>query len=436
MNRRNFIKVAGAFTLGNLFFGCADIDAKKIPDKEPTEMLSANYDGLFPQHEPLGKGVGVNPGRVVWTYSPQAVNWESGCWWEFKNFDATKIQNMIDDGISALGGDKNPAASWKKLFNYQQGERLAIKINMNGAGWGGLNDEHTNNAFTNPVALRALLISLVEDAKIPADCITVYDTTRNIPDFMKKFCSEGILQNVNFQDSTSTQADKNFPVRWSRNFSGETSYLPTCVTRADYLINFADLKGHSMNGITLTAKNHFGSFINSDRRAAPVVAGLHEFVHAGGMNFYTPLVDLIANYQLGAKTFLYVLDGLIVSPSEGATTLVNSDNTKWFSEPFNGNFTSSLFFSQDPIAIDSVGADFLANEPTLQKYNSVIRNNPNVENYLHEATTASSGTKYLDGNGKSIENLGVHEHWNNCREKKYSRNLGKSEGIELIFLQI
>ena len=32
-------------------------------------------------------------------------------------------------------------------------------------------------------------------------------------------------------------------------------------------------------------------------------------------------------------------------------------------------------------------------------------------------------------------NLSVHGHWNNSEEKKYSRNLEKSKGIELIYLK-
>jgi hypothetical protein len=31
-----------------------------------------------------------------------------------------------------------------------------------------------------------------------------------------------------------------------------------------------------------------------------------------------------------------------------------------------------------------------------------------------------------------VESLGVHEHWNNARDKQYSRNLGKKQGIELV----
>ncbi len=31
-----------------------------------------------------------------------------------------------------------------------------------------------------------------------------------------------------------------------------------------------------------------------------------------------------------------------------------------------------------------------------------------------------------------MTSLGVHEHWNNPVDKQYSRNLGTSEGIELV----
>lgn len=45
---------------------------------------------------------------------------------------------------------------------------------------------------------------------------------------------------------------------------------------------------------------------------------------------------------------------------------------------------------------------------------------------------APSGTAYTDSRGHTVSNLGVHEHWNNSTQRQYSRNLGKSEGIELI----
>ena len=89
------------------------------------------------------------------------------------------------------------------------------------------------------------------------------------------------------------------------------------------------------------------------------------------------------------------------------------------------------------MAIDSVGADFLMNEPAVTQRNGALRNNAAVENYLHEAglvSAAPSGTVYTDSQGHTVTNLGVHEHWNNSTEKQYSRNLGEDEGIELVQL--
>lgn len=132
------------------------------------------------------------------------------------------------------------------------------------------------------------------------------------------------------------------------------------------------------------------------------------------MDMYTVLVDLMANYQLGEKTMLYMLDGLIAAPRESVP--ITDENAKWKQSPFNNAYTSSVFFSQDPVAIDSVGADFLMNEPTVINYNQVLKNNPNVENYLHEAAligNAPSKTVYYNGKGDIVTNLGVREHWNN-----------------------
>lgn len=192
-----------------------------------------------------------------------------------------------------------------------------------------------------------------------------------------------------------------------------------------------NLKGHSY-GITLCGKNHFGSFINGNALRPPEGANLHQCLTKSEMGIYSPLVDLIANSDLGGKTVLYMLDAIICAPSEGAS--ITEKNSKWKQAPFDDYYTASIFVSQDPVAIDSVGADFLNNEPTITKNNIVAKDITN-ENYLHEAgliSNAPSETNYSDGNGHNVENLGVHEHWNDSVEKLYSRNLGKDEGIELI----
>ena len=61
-----------------------------------------------------------------------------------------------------------------------------------------------------------------------------------------------------------------------------------------------------------------------------------------------------------------------------------------------------------------------------------------AEDYLHEAAQADdprSETFYdpnHPGDEERLASLGVHEHWNNPEDKKYSRNLGTGEGIELV----
>lgn len=47
---------------------------------------------------------------------------------------------------------------------------------------------------------------------------------------------------------------------------------------------------------------------------------------------------------------MYILDALICAPSEGASITVQ--NSKWKQPPFNGDYTSSIFVSQDPVAIN------------------------------------------------------------------------------------
>ena len=81
---------------------------------------------------------------------------------------------------------------------------------------------------------------------------------------------------------------------------------------------------------------------------------------------------------------------------------------------------ASIFVSQDGVAIESVGFDFV---------NAEWGCDPFTDNLMHEAALANnppSGKKY------GPVSLGVHEHWNNSTEKKYSRNLGKKEAVELV----
>lgn len=438
ISRRDFLKASIATALAS-------------PSVRQVKAMANNKNtSLFPSHEPLGNGIGVHPGRVVWMHDPQAVAWDgNGYWWQPENFAEDTVLAMVRSGIRKLTEEPNPAAAWQTLFfwhnkyrgkdgGYRPGQKIAIKANMNGAG-AYFDDQkgETHESYANPVLLEALLFSLISDGNIAPSDITLYDAGRIFPEYLREMCSKDILRGVHFRHrnpggSLDAVADKAASVKWAQAISGSESYLPVCVTEADYLVNLANLKGHSY-GFTLCGKNHFGSIVNEDRLRTPQHAGLHPHVSSCKMGDYAVLTDLMANRQLGGKTILYILDALITAPGE--STGINLKNSLWRQQPFNGHFASSLFFSQDPVAIDSVGADFLVNEPVMLENNPTLRRNHGIENYLHEAALISSppsGTVYSDGYGKTVGNLGVHEHWNNAKEKKYSRNLGKSEGIELV----
>ena len=90
---------------------------------------------------------------------------------------------------------------------------------------------------------------------------------------------------------------------------------------------------------------------------------------------------------------------------------------------------SAPIVSLDAVAIDSVGFDFLTSAwPDLPDI-------ANADNHLRESALANdppSETVYdPERDGIRCRSLGLHKHWNNGTDKKYSRNLGKAQGIEL-----
>ena len=183
------------------------------------------------------------------------------------------------------------------------------------------------------------------------------------------------------------------------------------------------LKGHVGQGITLCAKNYYGvtSIFNDWHLNA------HDNFNQDreGKAIYLTFVDFLGHKDLGGKTMLFLIDGLYGSK------LVNGEpKPKWKMAPFNNDWACSLFASQDGVAIDAVGLDFLRYEwPDAPDMNY-------AEMFLIEAAQANnppSKTFYDPERDKTgLKSLGAYEHWNNADEKKYSRNFGLNKGIELI----
>ncbi len=402
--------------------------------------------------KPIGRPRGIHPGRVVWIHDPGVTAWEGpgdGFWWDGDRVKQDRVDAMMAHAVCELTGESKPAQAWDKLFRhlnqargkgdvgYRAGEKIAIKPNWVGMIYREGHVDPKTYTFirrqdymnTAPQMIIALLGQLTGAGVKQAD-ITVCDTLAYaVNEFHGPLHSA--FPGVRFEDYAGEfgrikVSSSTVPLYWScRPQTESQDFLPTCFAEADYLVNFANFKAHMGSGVTLCAKNHFGSLVRW-----PVQKGYYD-MHPGGFSkqtgIYRPLVDLMGHAHLGGKTVLYLIDGLFsgLHPRDPAPQ-------RMATPPFNGHWACSLFASQDPVAIDSVALDF------LQAEWADYPRQAGVDDYLREAALADdppSGTFYDPDHATTaarLTSLGVHEHWNNPQEKKYSRNLGSAEGIELV----
>ena len=90
---------------------------------------------------------------------------------------------------------------------------------------------------------------------------------------------------------------------------------------------------------------------------APGYYDLHPNISQPELGVYRTLVDLMGHPHIGGRTILYLVDGLYAGRHPKSLSPIELRTA-----PFNDDSSSSLFVSQDPVAIDSVGFDFLWTE--------------------------------------------------------------------------
>ncbi len=428
-------------------------------------------DNLFAPNRPMGKAQGILPGRVCWAWNPASTN--PGCkntplskddpsikydaWFMDKNTNQEAVDKMLAAGLCSMTGKSKPAEAWDALFRYHnrkqakgsvpylKGEKIYIKLNRTTAS-GGMGPDYRRRediplplAFeTSPQLVLSMLRQLVGTAGVPQECIYVGDAMRNIyQDEYIKYYKE--FPQVNYLSSLGAEAGR---IRCSESSKDLIFYsdnktvmtgagsdkIYTVLEDAEYLINLAAMKGHGIAGITLCAKNHFGT--HTRRSASHLHPGLIN-KNTQGYGRYRVLVDLMGNKHTGDKNLFYILDALW-SGSDW-----NGLPVRFQMAPFNNHWSSSLLMSLDPVAIESVAYDFLRTEFSFPEHTVPHILQPGVDDYLHQAADTANrpaGIVYApNGDGKSIpESLGVHEHWNNPTDKQYSKNLRTGEGIELV----
>jgi hypothetical protein len=441
LTRRSVLN-AGLAALATAATGAAQVSPRTTGPSRDTTDDPPFKTPVEPANSPLGTGKGIHPGRVSWIHQPAVATWDgkTGNWWDDASTDPRRVQEMVSAGLRSLTGERGDKEAWKALFTffhdsrklpgsgYKPGEKIAVKVNSNQDRPGAWRQ---GAGMPTPQVLYSLVHQLITVAGVPGQDITLYDASRYVGDPIYdriRANPDPNFQAVRFEVSqrmagngrVEALPDKANPVKFSKT-DVPTAYLPQCVTGAKYLLNVALARAHGLMGVTAAAKNMFGSVYFEGSGFTP--RPLHDFASRDlPMGSYNCLVDLFAHKHLGGKTLLFLNDFIYVAESQNVRVI------KY--ESFGDHWCSSLFFSQDPVAIDSVALDFIRNEPRATE----CRGKP--ENYMHEAALAEkapSGTLYdPSGERKPAASLGVHEHWNNPEKKQYSRNLGKREGIELV----
>jgi hypothetical protein len=433
-------------------------------------------------NDPIGEEKGIFPGRVVWVHDPEATN--ENCtpnkyrsdhgWFLPENNDQNVIDHMLDTAVKVISGQTTVAAAWDTIFKcnnnqrgkgnvgYQTGEVIFIKVNRTSSyGIQYPSYEPGSGLYdiseTSPQLILSLLRHLVNEVGVAEDDIYIGDPQKHIyshdytlwygefPDIHyldHDWTTSGRELVVAGHDSVIYYSDSGAVLRadaWNWPPTGDPIYADsfyTILEDCDYLINVPTLKGHKRAGMTLFAKNHFGSHIRVN--ASHLHCGLvnpDENVNNGierpGYGLYRVLVDLMGYSLLRKKNLIFLMDALWSAGWEIDIP------TKWVSQPFNNDWSSSIFISQDNVAIESVGYDFLQLEYTEAKHpGRAYIQMDGVDDYLRQAADSTCWpTDFIydpENDGSPIPSLGVHEHWNDSINKQYSRDLGGGYGIELI----
>jgi len=436
------------FTLASLLIVVALFSFSSAEEQNEAEMVDASY---FQANEPIGDAKGIFPGRVVWVHNPDVTNEymsnTSNDYWAMDiNCDQALVDSMLSSGIRRIGGKADVKQAWDGVFKYfnnnhgkglkayTPGEKFAIKINLTNSC---CVTKAPDRIDASPQMVLGILHQLIEIVGVPQADIWIGDNYRKFRDEYYNKC-HSVYPDVHYVDGTGGNGrEQTVPAGQILKFSDKknTASIPQHYVNASYFINMSCLKTHDEGGITLAAKNHQGTILKSGDPASNQSAYYMHYSlprNLTGNLKYRHMVDYMGHKELGGKTLLYIIDGLWAGKSWQGWL------EKWQMEPFNNDYPSSIFMSQDPVAIESVGYDFLleeyASKPEEEQYPYLS----GADDYLLQASDPANWPvspaviKYdPEGDGSILTSLGVYEHWNNAIDKKYSRDLGTGTGIEL-----
>ena len=228
--------------------------------------------------------------------------------------DAEQVAWMLAAGMGSIFGVEDPSEAWRKLFGPD--DVVGIKVNCIA---GAQLSSHPN--------VVAAIISELKGVGVPEEKIIVWDRKSG------ELAKAGYTINVDgpgvkrYGTKGAAGYEKNATRKGS--FKGRLSKILTQHITA--LINVPILKDHSIAGVTVSMKNHYGSFSNPRQH------------HGGGCDPF--IADLNSIDEIKDKTRLIVCDA----------TRALCNGGPGYKPAFTWRY-SGMLVATDPVALDTVGA--------------------------------------------------------------------------------
>jgi uncharacterized protein (DUF362 family) len=230
------------------------------------------------------------------------------------------VRGMIDETLPALTGAGSIRDAWLSLFpGLQSSDVIGIKVNC-----------INRSQSSHPEVVYALAESLVESLEVNPNNILIWDrTSRELKRAKYTLNRDGSgIRCLATSDGIGYDEDAAIDV------GGDTRVRLSAILSqmCDYLINVPVLKDHSIAGVTLSLKNHYGSI---DRPGA---------CHRSACDPYIGKLNSAA--QIREKTALVLCDALFGIYQGGP-----GGKPQWMNR--------QILASTDPVALDYTGMTIL-----------------------------------------------------------------------------
>lgn len=349
------------------------------------------FGGPLPAPAQYSGGKGTRP-RVVRVFNKKASAWDYLSAPYIDYIDYAVVKDMLSRGLMELTGKENAGEAWRHIIKpYKPGDKIVIKPNLNNTKIG-----YAKAIMTSPQVITAVVETLLESGFQSSD-ITVYDLTArgnaDIMSWLKRYpigvvfgrdissLADKVMARLYLSPrdaDRSAPVDARHDVR-SKDGTHVTCYIPNVVTGAAHIINVPVFKAHQFVLQSSSLKNHFGTVRFSNFSPYPVP------LHGDGIE--KNIVDINRQRNIRDKTRIIIADGILGAPLFFREGYARTPS-RWKTLK-TGPTPNSLFLSADPVALESVTADYVIREQEERGYA------PYSHNYLHDAMEMG---------------LGVHEH--------------------------